>query len=330
MYMVSRCGFSSLDLSLKNCDACTPSSSSSRTVSCSNCVHVQSFPSNVPSIVTYLECFNCPRLTTIIPFNQIIGLLCYSCPLLKEIPNHHFEKLTLLNCKNCMLEKIPETLVALENLVCAQCPRLVNVPVFMNLKVLICSECPLLCEIPACPKLRNLDCSKCELITSIPSFPYLEDLNISNCSKIVSLDQYPVIVRLFCYNCSLITSFNHLTSLVNLYCNGCTLLTRLPKFLNERFPNLWQLDCISCPLLFAKIVIFSKCNGGSSFDPGDNFEARPRNGIASRFLVLFLNVKFPYAYELDTRALPRNHELYRPGGVEFLKIAEKYRNGIQK
>lgn len=86
-----------------------------------------------------------------------VWLNCHDCPLLTTIPV--LPNLVSLYCSNCPnLATIPVGLAKLEILTCRECPLLTRLPALPRLRALYCNECPSLAALPALPALEHLDC----------------------------------------------------------------------------------------------------------------------------------------------------------------------------
>jgi hypothetical protein len=94
--------------------------------------------------LTYLNCSNCPLVTTIPALANLTELNCYNCPLLTTIPA--LANLAGLDCSNCPLLATIPALANLIRLYCANCPLLTAIPALANLTELNCADCPWLIQ----------------------------------------------------------------------------------------------------------------------------------------------------------------------------------------
>lgn len=175
-----------------------------------------------------------------------------------------------------------------------------------------CRECRFVKTIVSLPQhIMTIDCTWCPLLTLIEPQPYLRALHAGSSPMLTIISESPNVVYLGCGWCPLLLNIPFDYHLTSFYCDGC-------------------------PLLHLKLKLFFKCEGAIGFDFEDNVniifeEPRPRNGASTRFQSAFLRAKAAYAYLFDARIatiVAHNHELYKPGGSEYLKLVEKYRRDI--
>lgn len=152
----------------------------------------------------------------------------------------------------------------------------------------------------------------------------LQFLICFQCTSLERLQQQPNIIKLVCYGCNRLQILPSLPAIEELYCGGCSLLLEW----NDSGENLEEFGCGNCPLLHLRLKLHLRCN---KLDGFGNFlgylEVRRRNGIACFIKTSFFNAKFDYVDSLNSRIasiVSRNHELYRPGGSEYLKLVSKY------
>lgn len=218
---------------------------------------------------------------------------------------------------------------------CHSCSVVTSIPTIMRLHRINCSNCPKLYFIPELPNLNTLFCYNCESLERLPFLPRLSYLDCSNCSKLSNINPMESLFELICFNCANLESLPNLPSLSKLNCRDCPFLYEI------NIPGtLVNFLCNDCPMLHLGLRTFFKCRERAGFlmDLSRDLvfyesyhKERPRNGISTWLRKSFKLIKIDYADYLNSRTskvVARNHELFRPGGSEYLKLLVKYKSGI--
>lgn len=208
-----------------------------------------------------------------------------------------------INCSCCKnVDSIPVEATWITSLLIQDCPKITFLPFgFRNLKKLNCSFNPLLKSIPHdMISLVLLQCSSCPLLTSIP-----EDLSF--------------LVYLDCMNCPLLQRVSKkMLALKCLQIEGCLLLhdisRNMPALENVIGHNQRNILCL--PI---KVIDKAKSYNNSSL----------RNGVNFRFVIALKNLIYFYTVDVNIRLEIRcNDALFRPGGVMYIELVKKYKDGF--
>lgn len=131
------------------------------TIKCIDCPNVTIIPHI--SGVLFIDCRNCPSLTTILQ-KDLCELYCINCPMLSDITQvQSVYRLTLAICK--LIKDVPN-IKNLEVLWCVGCP-IKKIPAIPTLKTIICYDVPIT-KIPYTYSLAYISCKHCTSLTSIP------------------------------------------------------------------------------------------------------------------------------------------------------------------
>lgn len=169
----------------------------------------------------------------------------------------------------------------------------------------------------------------CTRVTSIPYSTKLVYLLLYACPLIRSIEPYPNLDRLLLNNCNMIEYLPKLPSLTYLDCSGCSLMT---KWKGTDKLNDFSGTFNGAYMLHVEIKLFNCIKGTLISEDYTVYSVfRKRNGISLRFLSAFLLCKVLYLDEIPSRVyleVYRNKKLYAPGGLKYLSLVEKYKDGI--
>lgn len=168
-------------------------------------------------------------------------------------------------------------------------------------------SCDVMDTVPTIPEIKKLYCNDCRYLTNIPLLHNVEDFRANGACRLETFPPFPNIQQLGVCDCLMLTHWND---------NG----DKLKEFI-----------CRNSVLFHVKLKLFKKCNGDDGFGCGKH-TPRPLNGVSWYRLLAFKISKSNYICELPSRIskeVDLNAILYAPGGIKYMELAEKYKNGLE-